>query len=90
MNHILNAVPGERFKRMAKRAKKVAVLEKVTVEFEFNGVTCLVTKGTNIEFLLRDYKNARLMEWKTIGPICSSCYSASIQHEINRKKAEKQ
>jgi hypothetical protein len=93
MNYKLNASAGNNFDTVSEKAKQIATEKCVTVEFEFNGVICLVNKETNLEWLYRDYCNSWLMDWKLVGPRCLKEYEPSIQKEFEKRKkarAEKQ
>jgi len=62
---------------------------KYGVEFDFNGITCLVDKDTNLDWLYRDYCNAHTMTWKQVGPDCLEAYESEVQAELERRnKAE--
>jgi hypothetical protein len=85
-NIILEAHCGNNFSDVAKKAKGMAKLAKKTIEFDFNGIICLVESGTNTEWLYRDYANADLMFWKTVGPNCLPEYEPIVQNELDRRK----
>lgn len=59
------------------KAKELAT-EARNVSFEFNGVEVIVSRGTYVSHLVRDYSNAHMMEWKTVGPEPEYSYSATI------------
>jgi len=61
--------------------------KKIIVEFDFNGVKCLVHQDTNLEWLFRDYCNAHTMEWKKVGPDCKKVYESLILIELQKRKA---
>jgi hypothetical protein len=94
-NFKLNTGCGDMFDSVAKQAKSIAKSKSVTVEFDFNGVKCLVNKETNLDYLYRDYSNAWTMKWKVVGPECYEFYEPEVQAElerltkINEEKAEK-
>lgn len=93
MNYKLDTSAGNNFSTVAEKAKQIATEKKVTVEFEFNGVTCLVDKNTNLDWLYRDYSNSWTMEWKTVGANCQSEYTPQVQAEFEKRtkaRAEKQ
>lgn len=93
MNYKLNASAGNNFSTVAEKAKQIATEKNVTVEFEFNGVTCLVDKNTNLEWLYRDYSNSWTMDWKTVGADCLPAYEPEVQAELEKRtkaRAEKQ
>lgn len=81
-------VLGTIFEDVAKKAKQIAKQQQVTVEFNFNGITCLVSELTVPEWLFRDYMNAHIMEWKTVGPDCSMSYSADTEIELHTRKLD--
>ena len=94
-NYKLETSYGDSFDKVSAKAKQIATEKNVTVEFEFNGVQCLVNKNTNLEWLYRDYSNSWTMGWKTVGADCVEKYSKEVQSEFDRKtkiaeeKAEK-
>jgi hypothetical protein len=85
----LDVYAGDSFDEVAQLAKSKTT-DRVNIKFEFNGVTCVVSKNTNLEFLFRDYKNALSMEWNTVGPTCRKNYSKKIESDINKKKEERE
>lgn len=78
---------GGTFDDVALEAKATATRKSCIVEFEFNGVTCLVSSKTNLQWLLRDYLNSWTMAWKEVGPDCVKKYSKEVQKEFDEKKA---
>jgi hypothetical protein len=58
------------------------------VEFEFNGVLCIVSHKTNLDFLFRDYINAGTMDWGVVGPDCVEKYSDTVQKELSGRQRE--
>lgn len=58
------------------------------VSFDFNGIECIVNQETNIENLIRDYRHAYLMDWKTIGPNPVDTYDHQTLELITTKKTE--
>jgi len=96
-NYKLETGAGDHFTRVAERAREI-VLQKCsyfegtldfTVEFDFNGIKCLVNKDTNLDWLYRDYCNAHLLTWKQVGADCKETYDPEIQAELERReKAE--
>ncbi len=66
------AQAGEMFSEVARKAQEMAINHSHAegVKFDFNGVTCIVSKDTNLEWLYRDYTNSWTMEWKTVGSDC--------------------
>lgn len=84
---------GEHFDNVAANAKLIAEQRKVNVEFDFNGVTCVVDENTNLVNLYRDYSNSWTMEWKLVGPNCVDIYDAETEALLalrNKEKAKKQ
>ncbi len=93
MNYKLNTSAGNNFSTVAEKAKQIATEKNVTVEFEFNGVICLVNSNTNLDWLYRDYSNSWLMDWEIVGPRCLEHYEPPIQKEFEKRtieRAEKQ
>lgn len=99
MNYKLNASVGDHFQHIAEKALNIASMENFkgdAVEFDFNGIVCLVKKSTNLGWLYRDYCNAHRMEWRVVGPNCQENYSAEVQAELEKRtkaaeeKAEQQ
>ena len=86
MNYKLNTSAGNNFSTVSEKAKQIATEKSVTVEFEFNGVICLVNKDTNLDWLYRDYSNSWLMDWKLVGPRCLEIYEPAIQKEFEKRK----
>jgi hypothetical protein len=84
-NYKLDASVGSNFTHVSKKAKQIATEKGVTVEFDFNGVTCLVNKDTNLEWLYRDCSNSWTMEWKTVGADCVENYSAEVQADFEKR-----
>lgn len=77
---------GNNFTDVSKDAKELATSKSIVVEFEFNGVTCLVSKYTDLNSLHRDYMNSWTMKWKTVGPDCVAEYSPETRKELERRK----
>lgn len=86
MNFKLSTGAGDNFSTVAAKAKEIAKDKNVTVEFDFNGVVCLVDKETNLDYLYRDYSNSWTMEWKTVGANCLKKYPADIKQELTKRK----
>lgn len=80
---------GDYINTVAQKAKDLAIQTGKTVEFNFNEITCLVNKDTNTELLVRDYGNAHIMDWKTVGPNCDYEYSNDIQIDLYSRKLER-
>lgn len=85
MNYKLEASAGSTFDTVAKEAKEISALQNCIVEFDFNGVKCLVNKDTNLEWLYRDYANSWTMEWKQVGFDCLPAYELEVQEELNKR-----
>lgn len=85
----LNTSAGNEFSQVAKKALVMAQDKNCTVEFEFNGVVCLVDSTTNLDWLYRDYSNSWTMGWKMIGPKCVEKYTPEVQKEYDEKRAKK-
>lgn len=84
MNYKLKTLAGDEISTVASKAKVIAQDKSTTVEFDFNGIQCLVNSKTDLEMLLRDYHNAFTMKWKTIGPNCAE-YSTELQYAIDEQ-----
>lgn len=96
---------GELFSNVAEKAKAIAerrnkvrateshitgsLQDESIAEFDFNGITCYVSKDTNLTDLHRDYCNSFAMGWKKVGPICDAEYSPTVQAELSQKKTER-
>jgi hypothetical protein len=80
----LTTFAGNTFSDVADEAKSRTDIHEL-VEFEFNGVVCLVNKNTNLDWLYRDYSNSWTMGWKKVGPNCVKKYSAEVQKEFDDK-----
>lgn len=85
MNYKLDTSAGNNFSTVSEKAAQIATNKNVTVEFEFNGVVCVVDKNTNLNWLYRDYSNSWTMEWKTVGPNCQPEYTPNVQEEFERR-----
>jgi len=83
-NLILDTNCGNDFTTVSKKAKAMATA-KQNVQFEFNGVICIVSTNTNLDWLYRDYSNSWRMEWKKVGADCVENYSADVQAELERR-----
>lgn len=90
-NFKLDTGAGDSFSRVAEKAKAISENKNRIVEFEFNGVNCLVNKTTNLDWLYRDYSNSWTMEWKTVGPICVEEYDTETKSILfGRRKADEE
>ncbi len=85
MNYKLETHCGNTFTEVAKNAKEIAIDKQITVEFDFNGVQCLVDSSTNLEWLNRDYLNSWTMEWKIVGPKTTPIYDSKTTKEFERR-----
>src|SRR3954462_12492042 len=86
MNYKLQTGGGDMFQTVAEKAKRIATSRNCTVEFDFNGILCLVDKETHLDSLYRDYQNAHIMEWKTGGAQCKMWYDADTEIELYTRK----
>lgn len=84
-NYKLDVSAGNDFTHVAEKAKKIAKEKGCVVEFDFNGVCCLVNSKTNLNWLYRDYSNSWTMEWKTVGADCVAKYSEEVQADFERR-----
>jgi len=87
---VFDAEIGGNFDSVSNKAKLIAINKQAVVQFEFNGVICLVDGNTNLEWLYRDYSNSWTMEWKTVGPDCLCDYTEETQAELERRTKIKQ
>lgn len=78
---------GTDFQEAAKIAKSVAV-KGIVVCFKFNEILCFVDDSTVLYWLYRDYENANIMGWSTIGPKCEMQYSPDLEIELYTRKLE--
>lgn len=78
----LKTEPLANFDIMLKEAKAMAISEDATVKFDFNGIENVVNGRTNIDALKREYMDASIMEWKTVGPDCETRYDADTKIEL--------
>lgn len=88
-NIIVSTRLGDNFNQVGEIAKGMATKDQ-NAEFEFNGVKCIVSPQTNIDWLCRDYMNSWTMGWKTVGPDCVEAYDKKTEDELekNNKLAE--
>jgi hypothetical protein len=89
MNYKLKTSCGDTFHKVAERAKEMASTSGFkgdAVEFDFNGVVCIVNKDTNLEYLWRYYADAHLMEWKSVGPFCKEKYDKNTKEELDDRR----
>lgn len=90
-NLVIQTGAGDVFDDVAKRAKEISktLKEGQKVEFDFNGVKCLVSEKTVIDWLYRDYSNAHIMEWKEVGDDCKMQYDANTEIELYSRKLKR-
>lgn len=89
-NYKIDSRAGNNFTDLSEKAKKIAAEKQVAVEFEFNGIICLVNSTTNLDWLWRDYGNAHRMEWKTVGADCLPKYDKETQKELDKRNKSAQ
>jgi hypothetical protein len=80
---------GNTIGKVAENAKLKAIEENAIVEFDFNEIVCKVSANTNTDHLVRDYMNAHLMDWKTIGYNCFKEYPTDLKKQIADKQQER-
>ena len=87
---IMSTYCGDHIQNVAEKAqhmaKNIIGLGKTVVEFDFNGIKCLIDRDTNLEWLIRDYMHAHMMEWKQIGPLCVQWYETEVLAELDRRE----
>lgn len=64
------------------KSKRTAKELNVIVEFDFNGIKCVISKDTDLDLLHRDYDNAFMMEWQSISPNPEKEYSEATKLEL--------
>jgi hypothetical protein len=72
-----------------KDAKRIAIAEKVTVEFEYGGIKFLVNENTDENRLAEKYRDVLLMGWvgqETIGPNCTARYKKDTRIELMTRR----
>ena len=89
MNYKLNTGAGDNFSTVAKQAKEIAKSNKCVVEFDFNGIKCLVKENTVLDWLDRDFTNAFIMDWKEIGPDCKMSYDVDTEIELYTRRLKR-
>ena len=60
------------------------------VEFDFNRITVRVSHQTNLEWLLRDYHTAFLLDWSIIGPDPQEEYTDALKMQISEARADQE
>lgn len=88
MNLKIEATWGEDFNKTAARAKEIANQKNANVEFNFNGIACVVNKETVTDWLYRDYTNAHIMGWSTVGPDCEMVYDVDVMVELRKRQLD--
>lgn len=82
----LQTYGGDTFSEVSKKAKEMAAKTNSEIEFEFNGITCIVDEKTVLDWLNMDYKNAHIMEWKEVGPDCVMSYDVDTEIELRKRQ----
>ena len=84
---------GDHIQNVAEKAKETVLyrngvlhIDNTIIYFDFNDIKCLVDKDTNIDWLIRDYMNAHVMEWKQVGPECYAQYEPEVLAELERRE----
>lgn len=85
-NYTLEVGAGDMFTDVSRNAKELAGRQNITVQFDFNNVLCVVDYTTDLELLYRDYCNAHIMDWGTVGPHCKTEYSPEVQQELEKRE----
>jgi len=78
---------GNHISRVIEEAKSYTDKHE-TVEFDFNGIKCIVNSSTVPEYLERDFLNAHIMGWSQVGPECVPWYDTDTEIELYSKKLE--
>lgn len=82
MIYTMKTYAGNSIQSASQEAKDMAIEKGATIEFEFNGIRCLVNSETNVDYLVRDFLNTYIMDWKEVGPDCAAEYSPSVAKEL--------
>lgn len=82
----LKIFAGSDINSVASEAKKIAKEKGLVVEFDFNEIKCLVSEKTVVDWLVRDYMNAHIMEWKTVGHDCKMSYDNDTEIELRTRQ----
>lgn len=88
MNYKIKTLPNSHFREQVDLAKTIATEKDVIVEFKFNEIIILIDKNTDRDLVYRDYDNAFIMEWKTIGVKYDKEQSSELKHEIIKRKKD--
>lgn len=92
-NLVLDASLGESVYTIFDQAKEWAIESGGTVEFDFNGVKCIVDQYSNGDFFKRYFHDSFKTGWKKIGPVYLEEYEVNtvIELELAKKaNAEKE
>lgn len=82
----LNTSAGDSFNEVAQKAKSISVRTKQIVNFDFNGINCIVSEKIDLDLLYRDYSNSFIMDWKQVGPDCLIEYEPEVFKELTLRK----
>jgi hypothetical protein len=82
----LETYAGDTFNEVANSAKALAFAHNTTVEFDFNGIRCLVNESTDTDLLYRNYSDTHIMEWKEVGPVCLPEYDDATAAELKTRR----
>jgi hypothetical protein len=90
-NYKLETGAGDTIQDVATNARKQATIlgGKQNVEFDFNGITCIVSDKTVVDWLVRDYMNANIMGWEIVGPECKMQYDVDTEIELYSRKLKR-
>lgn len=87
----LETFTGDSFQSVTLKAKEVLnASDNVFVQFNFNGVKCVVTSETNPEWLYRDYQNSLSYKLPEIATGTEPEYSDEIQAKLEIAKLERE
>lgn len=75
---------GNTFGNASEKAKTISIDKETEVEFEFNNVTCIVDKNTDLKLLWKDYSNAHLMEWREVDGKMN--YTEEVLSEMKKRQ----
>jgi hypothetical protein len=89
-NFVLNILPGDNISSVAKIAQSISEEQGVIVEFDFNGIKILINADSNLDNMLRTYRDAFIMKWVEIGPEYLDTYPDAILTELTDKRAAQQ
>lgn len=87
---ILKTSYSDNFSDVTLKAGHIVIKTNRNVRFDFNDIICIVSKKTNLKWLLRDYMNAHLMKWKTIGPDCLPDYDIKTKRMLRKRTKEEE